>query len=205
MKRFIIAFIFSLISFSVFASITTKKEGPTLVVEFHKSPNDSITLDDVKIDFYEAIKNAKNKNVKNVFFRDTEKYFFFMIVGKNEINNPDKYWNNLVKLIDKEETNEFIEGEIISKKIVRKQISGAKYRSTTTMNGSKYSTYESDWNGDYFKPETSTYIVDGTTIKTTTQYIPAKYANVEEIERAPGHNIITSGIVNFVKKTYFEN
>lgn len=203
MKKFIIVIILGLVSISAFANIITKKEGNTLVVEFYKSQTDSITLDDVQNDFYNAINIAKKKRVTNIFFRDTNKNFFHMIIGKDEINNIDKCWNDLNDIISNYETNKFIQGEIISKKIVRKQISGPKYRSVTTINGRNYSTYESDWDGGYFSPENSTYTAGGDVIKTKTMYVPPKYANVEEIERAPGYTIITPGIVNFVNKIYF--
>ena len=58
-------------------------------------------------------------------------------------------------------------------------INKAKYVSETYCNGKLENTFESDWDGDYFEPERSTYKSNGDIWITKTYYKPPYYDYVE--------------------------
>lgn len=199
LKKLVLVFIVAFISISFcYGRVVISVEGKTLVVEFHKSCNDSISIKAFIEDYEEAISIANSdKKIKNVFFRDNEGGFFYLIRTREEIGDSKKHLSNLCSIIDGLEKHEFIKGEKISERKVL--ISGPKYRNTTTANG-ETSIYESDWEGGPFKTEYSTYSSNGYYSQTKIEYVPPKY-KIEPVYES-GKSIVIPGIIVFVNKVY---
>lgn len=199
MKKIFVILVFCLVSICSFGKVIYHKEGPSLVIEFHRNSCDSITIDNIKEDFYTAINLGKKMHCKNVLFKDCENHFYELVVGKKEINNPDKHFNNVLDYINNLTEHEYIKGDVIREYTA--MVSGPKYVSITKINGRTESVYESDWNSGYFPTERSSYSAAGMTATTETKYVPAKYE--KRVEYGPGKTITTPGIEIFIEKTYF--
>jgi len=197
MKKSLFCSICICLCLSLSADFRANKSGKVLIVELTATPNTEITMELIKEDFLKAMSKAVSLKCKALELKDKNGEYYFIVVGKEELLQPDKHFDRLAKQIEAMKTSTFIKGEA---KVIKYKTS-AMYVSETYLNGKLKDTYESEWTSGPFTPKTSTYRTGLDTYVTKTYYRPPQ--TKESIEYGPGTSTTIPGIINFAEKCFY--
>ena len=172
MKKIVLVLfaVLSLISQTVEAEIVYKINKYGVMMVTFKSNKDSLTIDQFKLDWNNAVQIAENENiVKQIQLKDKNGD----IIGwanKTNLSNLNNVLTNVIKNFSKYDKIEVIYYDSVQ----TKSTSTAKYRKDTYLNGEKISAYESDWYSGYFPTEKSSYRSGRNLYITITYYVAPK-------------------------------
>ena len=200
-KTYMVILTIFVFCFSVSAEIKTEKHGKTLIVKFYTDGYNQVTEERFQNDFTNAMQVAINQKCTAVAFKDNTGGWYKIIKGKKELQFIKTHLDKVMLEIEKMQITETKRTQKPSKRPI--STGKAKYRVDTYINGILESTYETDWEGDYFEPSTSTYTSGQYKCVTKTYYVPKETIYIDVMVPIYETMVITKGITAFAEKVYF--